>query len=121
MLLLLLRRSGTKSSIPVGSSVEGGMLCRSYSSDPDCDVVDLDVLRVLDNHCFTDNGSMFGPAPDHPGWYWVNKDVMCPRLANIAGYVDTFNATNSWSNRSFSIFGWKLYVKCCMTRFVGQL
>ena len=96
--------------------MEGGIICRSCSSDPDGDVVDYDMLRVLGNLCFTDYGSTFGPAPDHPGWYWVKKDVMCPRLANIDGYVDAFNASNSWSNRLFSIFCWKLHLRCCMTR-----
>ena len=35
-----------------------------------------------------------GPAPYHPGWYWVNKDVMCPRLTNSDGYVNIFIDAN---------------------------
>ena len=86
-------RSGTVAYIPVGSSVEGGILCRMFSSDPDSSFMDFDQLRVFDNLCFTDYNTTFGPSPDHPGWYWVNKDVMCSRLANIDGYVKIFSIT----------------------------
>ena len=91
-------RSGTISCIPVGSCVEGGVLCRMFSSDPDCDVMDLDQLHVLDNLCFTDYNTTFGPSPANPGWYWVNKDVMCPRLTNIDGYVNIYSNTRTWSS-----------------------
>ena len=87
-------RSGTISYIPVGSSVEGGMLCRSFSSDPDCSLVDFDTIHVVCYLSVIDYNTTFGPDPDQPGWYWVNKDVMCPRLTNIDGYINIFTDTN---------------------------
>ena len=98
-------RSGTISYIPVGSSVEGGIICRSFSSVTGCGLMDFDQLRVLGNISFTDYGTTFGPAPDQPGWYWVNKDVMCPRLTNIDGYVNIFASTHPRPKQVNELFG----------------
>ena len=82
---------GAVAIIRVGSCAEGGIL---YSSDPDSSLMDFDQLRVLDNLCFTDYSTTFGPDPDQPGWYWANEDVMCPRLTNSDGYVNIFIYAN---------------------------
>ena len=81
-------RFDTVTCIPVGSCAEGGVLCRSYSSDPDGGLMDFDQLHVLGNLCFADYDNTFGPAPDQPGWYWVKKEAMCSQLTNSDEYVN---------------------------------
>ena len=108
--------SGTVACIPVGSSVEGGIPCRMFSSDPDSSFMDIDQLRVLGNLCVTDYNTTFGPAPDNPGWYWVNKDVMCPRLTNIDGYVNIFPDAYPRPKQINSLFGNYVTLKYHMKR-----